>query len=358
MRVGRLALVASAVLLLGTAGLAFAQDATVPGGKLRTGNEIRVAEGETVPGDLYAFGGLVTIDGVITGDLVATAGDVTITGRVEGDVVAAAGTVTISGPVGGDVRIAAGQVDLSGDVGEDGLVGAGRLDVGGAVGADLVVGAGQVSIGGAVGGDVLGGASVYERAGSVGGVERIEVGGGDRPRGDGPVPAAIRRYAALILFGLLGIRFLRRPLTAAARLVEARPGGVLGRGLILVAVSILGPLAALFVATLFAVLLVVLGLGSWSALLLGSTMVGWVLVGFGMWVVAVFAGPVVVGLWLGDVLLPDQPPVYASLALGVGAIVVAGMFPVIGPITGLLTLLLGGGALVAVGAPGRARIPA
>lgn len=356
MRPGRLALVASAVLLLGTAGLAFAQDASVPGGKLRTGDEIRVAEGETVAGDLYAFGGLVTVDGRVAGDLVAAAGDVTVTGRVEGDVVAVAGTVTVSGLVGGDVRLAAGQVDLSGAVGEDGLVGAGRVDVGGSVGADLVAGAGQVAIAGAVGGDVLGAASVYDRTGSVGGEERLRIGGGERPAGDGPVPAAIRRYAALILFGLLALRFARRPLTAAADVIEARPGGVLGRGLALAAGSILGPIAALFVATLLAVLLVLLGLGSWSALLLGSTVVGWVLVGFGMWLVAVFLGPVIAGLWLGDVLLPDESPVYASLALGVGAIVVAGMFPVIGPVAGLLTLLLGGGSLVALWGPGRARI--
>ncbi len=208
---------------------------------------------------------------------------------------------------------------------------------------------------GAVAGDVLGAATVYDRSGSVGGDERLRVGGGEEAAGEGPVPTAVRRYAALLIFGLLVLRFARRPVSAAARAIEERPAGVLGRGLVVGIASVLGPLAALFVVTLLAILLAILGLGDWSALLLSSTVVGWVLVGFGVWLVAVFAGPVVVGLWLGDVMLPDEPPVYASLALGVGALVVAGMFPVVGAVAALLTFLLGAGAIVvAVRRPGPA----
>ena len=76
------ATVASIALLAILTGVAVAQGAVSD--KLRTGNTVTVAAGETVSNDLYAFAGTVRIDGTVDGDLVASGGLVDVTGTVTG----------------------------------------------------------------------------------------------------------------------------------------------------------------------------------------------------------------------------------------------------------------------------------
>ena len=98
------AMAASVTLVVILTGVALAQGAVID--KLRTGNTVTVAAGETVSNDLYAFAGTVRVDGTVNGDLVASGGLVDVTGTVTGDVLAAGGSVTISGTVAGDARLA------------------------------------------------------------------------------------------------------------------------------------------------------------------------------------------------------------------------------------------------------------
>ena len=77
-------------LLLGMGTFAFAQSETFLDGKVRTGDSIRVGGDDVVDGDLYIFGGDVSIDGRVTGDLVVFAGQVSISGEIGGDVMAGA----------------------------------------------------------------------------------------------------------------------------------------------------------------------------------------------------------------------------------------------------------------------------
>mgnify|MGYP001546627215 CR=1 FL=1 len=108
--------IAIAALLLGMGTFAFAQSETFLDGKVRTGDRITVGGDDVVDGDLYIFGGDVSVDGRITGDLVVFAGQVSVRGEVEGVVFAGAGTVDIDGDVGGDVRAGTGQLRVDGSV--------------------------------------------------------------------------------------------------------------------------------------------------------------------------------------------------------------------------------------------------
>jgi hypothetical protein len=193
------------------------------GGKVRSGREVAVAAGETVPGDLIATAGTVRVDGRVDGDLVASGGQVIVAGTVTGDVVAGAGSTTISGDVGGDVRAGTGQARIQGRVGEDVVLGAGQatVDSGAQIGGDLIFGAGRVQMDGAVAGSVLGSAGNYTRGGSVSGSERVNVQQPEEqqePTLVDRVVDALRRYVSLIVIGVLLLWLLDvDPLAAADR---------------------------------------------------------------------------------------------------------------------------------------------
>ena len=82
----------------------------------KAGDNIYIAKGEIMDGNLYAAGQTITIDGTVSGDVIAAAQNITINGRVEGDVIAAAQNITINGEVGGNVRIAGNSLTINGTV--------------------------------------------------------------------------------------------------------------------------------------------------------------------------------------------------------------------------------------------------
>jgi cytoskeletal protein CcmA (bactofilin family) len=170
---------AGIALLAILTGVAVAQGAVSD--KLRTGDTVTVAAGETVSNDLYAVAGTVRIDGTVDGDLVASGGLVDVTGTVTGDVLAAGGRVTISGTVLGDARIAGGLLSIGGSVKQDVLAAGGQLTVmsSGTIGEDLIAGIGQLTIDGTVTGNVLARTGTYTKAGTIGGTEDVTITGRD-----------------------------------------------------------------------------------------------------------------------------------------------------------------------------------
>ncbi len=250
-----------AALLLGTGTLAFAQAETFLDGKVRTGDRIAVGGDEVVEGDLYVFGGDVSVDGRITGDLVVFAGQVSINGGVEGDVFAGAGAVDIDGEVGGDVRAGAGQLQIDGSVAEDVFAGVGRLDAGGTIGGDLVFGAGQVVVPGDVGGDVLGSTGSYSRSGDVSGTEDVTVEEATARQRPGPVSSALRQFGSLLVLGLLVLWLGRRRLESAVSATDESPGSVVIRGLLFLGGLVIVPLGVTVVGVLLALLFGWIGLG-------------------------------------------------------------------------------------------------
>ncbi len=167
MKTRRIALLAALLLtflLVGTAAAAeFAANETY-----------RLPEGETIDDDLYVTGSEIFIDGTLDGDLIATGGYIEVNGTVTGDVLAAAGGIRINGEVQDDVRAGGGGIDIAGPIGGDLVLAGGggpstfvpiqsgtrqiaqgvRIADGTEVAGDVVIGAGSTSIGGTIGGDL------------------------------------------------------------------------------------------------------------------------------------------------------------------------------------------------------------
>lgn len=332
------------VLLLGMGAYGAAQSETFLEGKVRTGDRITVGSDDVVDGDLYVFGGDVSIEGRITGDLVVFAGQVSIGGDVGGDVFAGAGTVDIDGDVAGDVRAGAGQLQVRGSVGEDVFTGAGRLDARGAIGGDLVFGAGQVLVSGDVGGDVLGSTGSYDRSGTVQGTEDVTIEEREERDRPGPVTTALRRFGSLLIIGLLVMWLARGRLEAAVMSIDERPGVVLLRGLLFLAGLVIVPLGVTLVGALLAILFGLMGLGLLVGVCVLAIVVTWVLIVAGaILMFAVFA-PVAASTWAASAVLPDDTPAYGLLAAGLAVLVVLLQLPVLGGLVGLTVTILGAGA--------------
>ncbi|MGA8039318.1 MAG: hypothetical protein WCA93_04350 [Acidimicrobiia bacterium] len=131
-----------------------------------------IREGDTSPGDLYAAGVRVIIEGTVDGDLIAFAAEeVLITGEVTGNVIAVAPSVTVSGVVGGSLRYSANHASLTGSVGDD-AVGASwssELGPGSDIGGDVVCWALTLTASGQIGGDLKGTQRNTDIEGSIGG---------------------------------------------------------------------------------------------------------------------------------------------------------------------------------------------
>ena len=341
-----------AVVLASLPAAAVAQQSEL-GGKVRSGQEVTVPVGETVQGDLIASAGTVRIDGRVDGDLVATGGEVTVAGTVTGDVLAAAGSTTISGEVGGDVRAGTGQARVEGRIGEDLVLGAGQATVaqGAQIGGDVIVGAGRLRVDGAVTGSVLGAVGDYTRTGSVGGSEQVTV---QQPE---PEPTLtergldlLRRYASILVIGVLLLWLVPRAFRGAADAVLGRPLVSFGVGILGVIGVVVLLVLVILVTVLLAVGLGLLGLGPLvGAAVFGGTLAAGV-VAFLFFLAVAFGAQATVGLGLGRLLFrgPRRSllKAFGALVIGVLVVVLISSIPVAGGWLEALLVLLGLGALL------------
>jgi cytoskeletal protein CcmA (bactofilin family) len=330
------------------------------GGKVRSGREVTVPATETVPGDLIASAGTVRVDGRVDGDLVASGGQVIVTGTVTGDVLVGAGSTTISGEVGGDLRAGAGQVRIEGRVGEDVALGAGQATVtsGARIGGDLIFGTGRMQLDGAVAGSVLGSTGNYTRGGSVAGSERVNVQQPEEKQEPTLADRAtdgLRRYASILVVGVLLLWLLPRRVRGAADAVRGRPLVSLAVGILGLVGVIVALVLVILVTTLVAVVLGLLGLGP----LAGVTVFGGILVAavivFLFVLALTFAAQATVGLALGRLLFGRGRSFLGglgALAVGVLVVVLIAAIPLAGGWLEALLVLLGLGALLMV-RPGR-----
>ncbi len=67
------------------------------GGRVTFGQDITIANGERVDGDLVAFGGSITVEsgGTVRGNAVSFGGDISVAGRMDGDVISLGGHVNL-----------------------------------------------------------------------------------------------------------------------------------------------------------------------------------------------------------------------------------------------------------------------
>jgi hypothetical protein len=327
--------------------------------KFRSGQDVVVPAGETIPHDLYVAAGRARVDGRVEGDLIVAGGQLEINGAVLGDLVAAGGQVTIASPVGGDVRVAGGHVVVSGAVGEDLLATTGNLTLAptARIGQDLIFGTGQTALNGAVVGSVQGTTGDYTSQGSIGGSEAVTVQAPPperRPTALDYVLDQARRYAVIVLFGGLLLWLVPHATESAAAMARERPLPSLGLGILAVIGFWVALLALLVVMLILAIPLGFLGFGQLTA----TTVVGALLIGgilaFAFALVVFFVADALVGLAIGRLLLRYTPVGWAerpiaALLLGVLLIVLVTAVPVLGGVLNTVAVLLGLGALVLMG---------
>lgn len=336
------------VALLGPS-VALAQGAL--GGKFRTGDQIVVARGETVGGDLYASAGRVRVEGTVDGDLVAAGGNVELSGEVTGDLIAGAGTVTISGRVGGDARIGAGQVTLDGTVGEDLVVGSGQVTISstGRVGEDFVFGTGQTTLDGHVAGDVLGSTGSYDRGGSVGGTERVNIREPEetRPTLADRLLGALRRFLSLLIVGGLLLLLATRFMDGSTATLRRRPLQSLGVGAASLVGSILLAIVVVVVAVLLGIVFGLLGLEGLLGILIFATFAFLVVLIFLLLAIFAFVGPAIVALAIGRLVLRGDSGIarWAALVLGILVVALLSSVPAVGGVISFLIGLIGLGAV-------------
>lgn len=308
----------------------------------RAGGTVVVAEGETVDGDLEAFGGTIIVRGTVNGDVEAFGGDVRIEGNVAGDVDAAAGNVWVLGTVSGNVDLAAGNVYVQpgSEIGGRLSVAAGNIVVAGSVGGNANLAGGSITLAetATFGGNVEYAADAggfTDRGASVGGtitqVEDLDAGPWTGPVVPGWALSVYGLLVNLLLGALLLLVFPGFTTAVAERVVTdpLRTGGVGVLTLILVpvllvllAVTIVGIPLAFVGALLF-------GLAVWVALVLGR-----------------FA----VGAWL--LSLADVENRWAALVVGLVLLALLASIPWIGWIFDLAVVLLGLGGMAAIGYAG------
>ena len=349
---------ASVALLAILTGVALAQGAVSD--KLRTGNTVTIAAGETVANDLYAFAGTVRVDGTVDGDLVASGGLVDVTGTVTGDVLAAGGSVNITGTVGGDTRIAGGMLSVGGAIKEDLLATGGQLTVtsSGTVGEDLIAGTGQLTIDGAVTGNVLAQAGTYTKGGTIGGTEDVTITGRDgQPGQPGAAPTAtqqvinaVRHFLVVVLIGALLIWFAPRAYAAMKTALQQRPLPSAGWGIVAICGFVVLLIVVLIVMILLAIAFGLLGFSD----LVGIDILGGIVAILGaslaFAVVAGYVADALVGVALASLVMRGENSSrwreLGVLAVGAAVVVLLSSLPIIGPWVKLVVILLGLGAIL------------
>jgi len=336
---------------------------------------VTVSEAETIDDTLLVAGDTVVIKGTVTGDLVAVGRRIDINGTVKGNLLAFGESVTVEGNVGGLVLSAGSTVELTRvEVGGD-FWGAGdklTVDDQARVAGNVTLAGQNATVEGSVAKDLYTFAEIVELSGAVGRdleafVNRVRLLDGAHISGNARLhmqnEEMFDRAASALVDG--EVEFLGLPegfeqksryastdfyLWQLARLASAV---LLGLALIWLFpsfrnVSVSGGVDGLKTAGIgLAAVLTVPTL----AVLVAITLVGLpfsflALVG---WMVAIYMAKIVVGLFVGRVLLgttkyADSMP--RILLAGMAAIIVAINIPAIGGFVSFLLTILGVGVIV------------
>jgi cytoskeletal protein CcmA (bactofilin family) len=297
----------------------------------RTGGTVVVEAGESVD-DLQAFAGTVIVRGTVNGDLTAFTGNVYVDGEVNGNLQAFSGNVRINGTVTGDVSAAGGNVVLAreGRVGGQFEAGAGNVVIDGEIGEDARLGASSITVGptASVGGDLAydGNLTLSETA-QIGSEVRQEDDLG--PGVQGPLMPNWVGWAygllANLLLGAVALLIFPAFSTRLSDRVASDPLRSGGVGLLLL-VGIPVLLVVLFIS------LIGIPLG----------LIGMLVYGLVLWLGYVY-GSFAIGSWL--LSLADAENRWLALFVGLLAVSLVGLVPILGGLVEFAVLLLGLGAL-------------
>lgn len=314
---------------------------TLPGvaaAETRAGGTIVVESGETVNG-LQVVGGTVIVRGTVDGNVEGLAGSIVVEegGTVTGNVQAATGTLTIDGRVDGNVQAAAGtaRIGETGTVGGNFEVGSGHVTVAGSVGGDAQIGADTLVIAesGTIDGSLTYDAEEFVNSGQVAGTVTLDesLGAGWGALFDVGFPdwaGTLWGLAMNLVLGALLLTFVPR-FTESVRSRATTPEDTVRTGLLGFVALVGVPIA------LVAVAITIVGIP--------FAIVGFLLYGLSLWVGFVYGGYILGGGLLA--LVGGDANRWAMLGVGLIALALVGLVPVLGGIVTFLTLVVGLGAV-------------
>ena len=340
---------------------------------IRQGQDITIGTAETIEDDLYVAGTNISINGTIHGDLVAAGSNISVDGTVTGDVIAAGNSIAIRGQVGGTVRAVGNTIVLDGKVTNDLLAAGNELTIlsNGRVGRDVIVGTANATITGQIGRDLQAGGTNLKIDGGIGGnvlatVDRLQVTdrgtiGGDlryTSKNEGQiantssVKGSIQRQtpddrrapvvtgpAALVvewLKGLIGLLILGILVVFFFPGFSRRAGEALVRS----------PWLTLAIGALVLIGLPILAIVFFAVgALIGGWWIGFVVLS--LFVVALALSLPVAAVGVGGAILrmTRRPvPVWLALILGLVALLLVALIPILGGLVIFCALLFGMGA--------------
>jgi cytoskeletal protein CcmA (bactofilin family) len=335
--------------------------------------DVTIGPSDTIDDDLYAFGGNIAINGTIHGDLVAAGNNISVDGTVTGDVIAAGQSVVIRGQVGGSVRAAGGTIVLDGKITNDLLAGGNELTIlsNGRVGRDAIVGATNATISGQIGRDLQAGSTNVKIDGGIGGnilatVDRIQL--TDRATVGGNLTYTSKNDAQIAnASSVKGSTERRAPDSGRTPLVTGPAALVIEWLKGLIGLLILGILVVFFFPGFARRAGEALVHSPWLTLAIGAL----VLIGLPILSIVFFAvGALIGGWWIGFVVLSlfvvvlalsipiaavgvggallrvtRRPvPVWLALFIGLVALLLIALIPILGGLVIFCALLFGMGA--------------
>jgi hypothetical protein len=310
-----------------------------------------------VTGDLITFARRINVPGAVYGNIVTFGQNVEITGKVDGDIIGFAQTVRANGDVGKNLWAFAQNisVDSDGSLGQNATIFGANVDVNGEIGRDLSAFAGFLDVGGNIGRDLnLRGEKLTVRDSSIIGrnlnalvksEDNVQILPGATIQGATNVELQseevrpnkyltigfyfkqVLRIAGAFLMGLL--LFWLIPGIKDTPLSNGR--GLLTSGGIGFLALVAPPVAVIILA------ITVLGLPIAFTTLL-------------FYLLALYLSKIVVGRYIGKVLLGSDKDTMAATALelllGIFIVIVAVNLPFIGGILNILLIIIGLGALL------------
>jgi len=351
---------------------------------LKKGDSIYVPKDEVIEGSLYAVGSTLNIEGKVTGDVFCAGQTINISGEVAGDIFCAGQSINVSGKVGGSMRLAGNAINFNGQVARNAIT-AGATIVTAAsssIGWDLLVLGNAFELRGDIGRDLYGSAGKVTVTGQVG--KNLDLNFGSQNDNEKPLtitsaakingnvkyksdkdaivetgaivqgetihnfPAApakksnladlgwwwgklISIFSALVI-GLVLISFWREPVLKITDLMLAKTGPSFGWGIL-----------ALLLTPIIVVILLITIIGIPLSLIL-----------LALWLIAIYASKILVGILVGKSLLNNFWPKQKDsliLAMIVGVVITYLIFalPFVGWIISLLAVLWGlGGIMLAL----------
>jgi len=138
------------ILSLTSLSIAYAQS-------FRTGNDATLQSNSTVDGSLYLAGTTVDVAGQVNGDVYCVGSNVTISGTINGDVLCAAQNINIIGTVSGSVRVIAQNVTIASSIGRNLNVAAQQVSLtsNGKIGGDATIAATNTTLNGSITRDMV-----------------------------------------------------------------------------------------------------------------------------------------------------------------------------------------------------------